>query len=246
MSSKGHKGIGMNGFIARQYDKTARSSMAELYRAWAQKLSAFKNFSNPLFWKMKQNQASRTAEYMALFRALESFRPPGRRLFEDRFAREFLRPSLRTVAHLSRAPLFGVLIPWVIDQRWPGARSSGMARTRFIDEALVKAIEEGIEQVVILGAGFDCRAYRLPSLKRARIFEVDHPDTLTAKREHLRRVLEGLPPHVVFAEIDFNQQQQHDCRRKPIDLHLRASRPPRQLRRIRENSQPHALASEGG
>ncbi len=39
MNSKGHKGIGMDGFIARQYDKTARSSMAELYRTWAQKLS---------------------------------------------------------------------------------------------------------------------------------------------------------------------------------------------------------------
>jgi methyltransferase (TIGR00027 family) len=159
---------------------------------------------------MKQNQASRTAEYMALFRALESFRPPSLRLFEDRLARELLRPSLRIVADLSRAPFLGVLIPWIIDQRWPGARSSGIARTRFIDEALVEAIEDGIEQVVILGAGFDCRAYRLSNLERARIFEVDHPDTLTAKREHLRRALRGLPSHVVFAEIDFNQQQIKD------------------------------------
>jgi methyltransferase (TIGR00027 family) len=147
---------------------------------------------------------------MALFRALESFRPPSLRLFEDRLARELLRPSLRIVADLSRAPFLGVLIPWIIDQRWPGARSSGIARTRFIDEALVEAIEDGIEQVVILGAGFDCRAYRLSNLERARIFEVDHPDTLTAKREHLRRALRGLPPHVVFAEIDFNQQQIKD------------------------------------
>ena len=48
---------------------------------------------------MKQNQASRTAEYMALFRAIKSSRSPGIRLFEDRFAQEFLRPSLRTVAN---------------------------------------------------------------------------------------------------------------------------------------------------
>lgn len=39
MSSRGHKGIGMDGFIARQYDKTARRYMAQLYRTWAQKLS---------------------------------------------------------------------------------------------------------------------------------------------------------------------------------------------------------------
>jgi methyltransferase (TIGR00027 family) len=159
---------------------------------------------------MKQNQASRTAEYMALFRALESFRPSDTRLFEDRFAQEFLRPSLRTVVHLSRAPLFRALIPGLIDQRWPGARSSGVARTRFIDEALATALHDGIEQVVILGAGFDCRAYRIPGIECARVYEVDHPSTLTAKREHLRRVLGSLPVHVAFAEVDFNSQRLED------------------------------------
>lgn len=40
MSLKGYKGMGMEGFIARQYDKSAKRDMAELYRAWAKKLSA--------------------------------------------------------------------------------------------------------------------------------------------------------------------------------------------------------------
>src|SRR5271169_5826743 len=147
---------------------------------------------------MKPNQASRTAEYMALFRALESFRPSDTRLFEDRAAIEFLRPSLRLVVHLSRTPLIGGWVPWLIDQRWPGARSSGIARTRLIDDALAKALQDGMQQIVILGAGFDCRAYRIPNIQRARVYEVDHPGTLTAKREHLRRVFAGLPPHVAF------------------------------------------------
>ena len=159
---------------------------------------------------MKQNQASRTAEYMALFRALENFRPSNVRLFEDRFALEFLTPSLRTVARMSRYPFFRVLIPWLIDRRWPGARSSGIARTRFIDDALLKSLQEGIQQVVILGAGFDCRAYRIPGIDRTRVYEVDHANTLAAKRRHLKPVLESLPQHVVFAEIDFNQQQLKD------------------------------------
>lgn len=38
-SSKGHKSVGMEGFIARQYDKSARRDMAELYRTWAQRLA---------------------------------------------------------------------------------------------------------------------------------------------------------------------------------------------------------------
>ncbi len=159
---------------------------------------------------MKQNQASRTAEYMALFRALESACPSNVRLFEDQFAQGFLRPSLRTVARLSRFSLFGTLVSWLIDQRWPGARSSGIARTRFIDEALLDALQEDVKQVVILGAGFDCRAYRIPGIERARIYEVDHPDTLAAKREQLKRMLGALPEHVVFVEINFNAQQLKD------------------------------------
>jgi len=156
---------------------------------------------------MRRHQASQTAEYMALFRAMESFRPANTRLFEDGFAQEFLRPPLRIVAHLSRAPVFGALVPWLIDQRWPGARASAIARTRFIDEALLKSLQCGIEQVVILGAGFDCRAYRIPGIERVPIYEVDHPNTLASKWKHLQRMLAGLPSHVVFAEIDFNQQQ---------------------------------------
>ncbi len=159
---------------------------------------------------MKQNQASRTAEYMALFRAIESSHPEGIRLFEDQFAQEFLRPSLQIVATLSRILLFHGLITWLIDSRWPGARSSGVARNRLIDDALVKALQDGIDQVVILGAGFDCRAYRIPGIDRTRVYEVDHPSTLTVKHERLRRVLGKLPTHVVLAEIDFNHQRLGD------------------------------------
>lgn len=159
---------------------------------------------------MKHSHASRTAEYMALFRALESLRPPEIRLFEDRFAQGFLRPSLRIVVHCSRVPVLGAVVPWLIDHRWPGARASGIARTRVIDDALLQALQDGVEQVVILGAGFDCRAYRIPGIERIRVYEVDHPYTLTAKCEQLRRVLGTLPTQVVFVEIDFNTQRLSD------------------------------------
>ncbi len=159
---------------------------------------------------MKQNQASRTAEYMALFRALETFRSSNVRLFEDRFAVEFLRPSLRVAARLSRYPFFNILISWFIDQRWPGARPSGIARTRFIDDALLYTLQGGTQQVVILGAGFDCRAYRIPGIDQTRVFEIDHPSTSATKRQKLNHLLGGLPQHVIFAEIDFNQQQLKD------------------------------------
>jgi methyltransferase (TIGR00027 family) len=155
---------------------------------------------------MKSHQASRTAEYIALFRAIESARPPERRLFTDPFAREFLSPSLRLAADLARIPLLSYVVPWIIDTRWPGVRPSGIARTRFIDDVLIRAIQKGVQQVVILGAGFDCRAYRIAGMERLRVIEVDHPDTLHAKRQRLQQRLGRLPDHVHFVAIDFNHQ----------------------------------------
>jgi methyltransferase (TIGR00027 family) len=57
---------------------------------------------------------------------------------------------------------------------------------------------------VILGAGFDCRAYRLPELSRLTVFEVDHPSTQARKRAVLENVLGRLPTHVRFVVTDFN------------------------------------------
>jgi methyltransferase (TIGR00027 family) len=155
---------------------------------------------------MQSGQASRTAEYMAFFRALESAKSPHQRLFTDTFAVQFLRPGLRRALRFSRVPVLGALIPWYADRRLPGARTSGIARTRLIDDALCGSLREGVDQIVILGAGFDCRAYRLPGMGSAAVFEVDHPATLSVKRAQLHRVLGKLPDNIRFVEMDFDRE----------------------------------------
>ena len=154
---------------------------------------------------MTHNQPSRTAEYVAFFRAVESLRPAGRRLFADPYAVCFVSPSLQKAVRFSRMPLFRAFVNWLADRRAPGARTSAIARTRLIDDALSASSEE-VAQVVILGAGFDCRAYRLPRLNRMTVFEVDHPATLTLKLACLRQVLPKIPDDVRFVELDFNNQ----------------------------------------
>lgn len=155
---------------------------------------------------MEANTASRTAEYMAFYRAMESVRPPSKRLFTDPFAIHFLQPSLRRAVMLSRIPYLGAAIAWYADRRVPGARTSAIARTRLIDDIVSEALREGIPQVVILGAGFDCRIYRLSGMRSVTAFEVDHPATVAAKRSRLRTLIERLPPNVHFVEIDFSRQ----------------------------------------
>jgi len=152
---------------------------------------------------MKRGSASRTAEYMALFRALESVRPRSRQLFYDPLAIHFIAPRYRLAVGLARVPPMGAFLRAFIDWRWPGARTSGVARTRFIDDIAVEALGSGIEQVVILGAGYDARAYRLPSMAQSVVFEVDHPDTSAAKQRLVQASLGVLPTHVRFVAIDF-------------------------------------------
>jgi methyltransferase (TIGR00027 family) len=155
---------------------------------------------------MESTTASRTAEYMALCRAMESARARGKRLFTDRFAIHFLRLSLRGVALLCKAPFFAEAIAWYADRRVPGARTSAIARTRLIDDVLLQALTDGIRQVVILGAGFDCRFYRLAGIDRVIGFEVDHPATLAEKLLRLQDITRELPGNVRYVEIDFDRQ----------------------------------------
>ncbi len=155
---------------------------------------------------MKQGQASRTAAYVALFRAIESSRGDARRLFHDPFAHLFLEPDMQRMWKISRAPFVGNVLLKYSDRKWPGVRSAAVARTCYIDAALRAVLKAGIEQVVILGAGYDCRAYRIAELAQCRVFEVDHPATLARKRDTLLRELPAIPAHVRQVVTDFNER----------------------------------------
>jgi methyltransferase (TIGR00027 family) len=155
---------------------------------------------------MKPGQQSRTAQHMAFFRALESIRSPKQRLFLDPLAGHFLNPRLRLMTGLAHFAPFRMLLNRYIDLLCPGARTSGIARTRLIDDLLTAGLENGFSQVVILGAGFDARAHRIPYGKPVRFFEVDHRDTLNFKRTRLQTIPGACSSDIRYVEIDFNTQ----------------------------------------
>jgi len=143
--------------------------------------------------------SSTTAEYVALFRALESARGSDR-LFQDRLACRLLAHRYRWLVELALLPLVGRGVSWCIDWGWPGSRSSAVVRTRVIDDAVVAALADGVAQLLVLGAGLDSRAWRLPGVERARAFEVDHPSTQAEKRHRVGAT--GVDPGVTFVSID--------------------------------------------
>jgi O-methyltransferase involved in polyketide biosynthesis len=63
---------------------------------------------------------------------------------------------------------------------------------------------------VILGAGLDARAWRMPELAHARVFEVDYPATQAWKRERLKQAGLEMPPSLTFAPVDFERRSLAD------------------------------------
>ena len=151
---------------------------------------------------MRAGQPSRTARQNALFRALEARRPAGDRVADDPLAVKFLTPEFRALAAAGRVPPARRLIESVIDRRWPCVRGGVVARTQLIDEAVAAALP-AVQQALILGAGFDSRAYRLAQLRDVAVFEVDHPATQAAKRRILRRGSGAIPANVRFVPVEF-------------------------------------------
>jgi methyltransferase (TIGR00027 family) len=131
---------------------------------------------------------SKAAAYLALLRAIESNRPENKRLFYDPYAKLFLPFSFGIVEKLSRISFMNSFIAWFIDRNWTGALTCCSARTRLVDVMTVNTIQdEGINQVIVFGAGYDCRALRLQMKKRMQFVEIDHPDFQTEKRDILAK-----------------------------------------------------------
>ncbi|MCL5995504.1 MAG: class I SAM-dependent methyltransferase [Chloroflexi bacterium] len=148
---------------------------------------------------MKQNQSSTTAEGMALVRAIESSRPAGQRICYDPVARSLINGFSYTMSKL-------VIDSGIYARISQGALEFITARERYIDDYLKACLSEGLDQVVILGAGFDTRAYRIPGIEKTRVFEIDHPATQEVKLKKLKKVIAPLPDHVTFIPVDFNTQ----------------------------------------
>ena len=85
-----------------------------------------------------------------------------------------------------------------------GWRGTFLARARFIEELVVDGVAQGVDQLVLLGAGLDTFALRRRELSgRIHIFEVDRPTTLVWKQAHIDQVFGSVPDNLTFAPVDF-------------------------------------------
>lgn len=145
---------------------------------------------------------SRTAEGMLILRAIEQYLPENRRIIDDPYAAQLLINSqYRMIAASSvlSQMLSGFLKFWA-----PGGQEMLTIRPRLVDDYARELAAKGLDQIVLLGAGFDTMALRLKNeLRGCRIFEVDHPATQAEKVKGMNRI--GKPGNLVFVAVDFEK-----------------------------------------
>jgi methyltransferase (TIGR00027 family) len=154
---------------------------------------------------MKKQKSSRSAETVAIFKSAELIRPSDERICEDHLAIHFLK---RRYQYLAKSRLLVRFATWfVAERRFPGCVGSIVARTRYFDDCLRSAIQGGIGQLVMLGAGYDTRAYRFEELKTSIMtYEVDRRATINRKMGKVKALLEQIPSNVVYVPVDFETE----------------------------------------
>ncbi|MFK7992063.1 MAG: class I SAM-dependent methyltransferase [Sandaracinaceae bacterium] len=143
---------------------------------------------------MRRDSPSRTAVAVALARAVAGASAPS----PDLFAVELLPRHIASLARGSER--LGAARRWLA----PGFVDHLALRTAAIDEALLASLAAGVDQVVLLGAGLDARAFRIPELVAADVFEVDHPATQRAKRRRARMMTSTSRTHR-YVPVDFER-----------------------------------------
>lgn len=144
------------------------------------------------------------AEGIALQRMAESNQPEDIRIFYDPYAVRFVDPAKLAWAEENPAAVKAMIE--ALDQQMPGWNNSIRARVRYFDDVAGNAPFEGFAQMVIFGAGYDTRAYRIGTLKEhVRIFEVDRPETQKKKTAVLEAIFGYLPDHVAFVPYEIDE-----------------------------------------
>lgn len=143
---------------------------------------------------MKPDEPSRTALMIARQRAAHQVLDHGSILY-DPFALKILREDEKEVLQFAnKHPLASV------------GRLFTTARSRIAEDAFSSAVESGVRQMVILGAGLDTFAFRNPhGTREISIYEVDHPATQAWKRQRLAEAKIALPPRLIFVPVDFDR-----------------------------------------
>ena len=150
-----------------------------------------------------EKRHSETALFAALHRAIANKEFDNERLGPDYLAQNFMPSHFAFIIKFKKMRAkakkkFAKLLP--------GLHEYMIARTAYFDHVFINALNHNIPQIVLLGAGYDSRAYRFENLNNAtQIIELDIAPTQNRKKKCLKKARINIPGNVTLAPIDFNK-----------------------------------------
>jgi len=153
------------------------------------------------------NRASRTAWGPIVQVAFEQYVPHPQRIIQDGLAYHFLPPSMKLYVSVGRSDTVRNQLFAIVERRVPGIRGGILCRKRYIHEKLLDRMHRGLQTLVILGAGMDTLAYRIPDVSTLQVYEVDLPEIIERKKAVLIRLFGKVPDQIRLVSVDFNRQE---------------------------------------
>ena len=151
-----------------------------------------------------EKKHSETALFAALYRAVANKEFKNERLGPDYLAEYFLPSHFRFFIKFKK---IRANVKNKGNKVTPGVYEYMLARTAFFDDVFIDALNKNIPQIVLLGAGYDTRAYRFAELNNTtRIIELDIATTQNRKKKCLKKAQIDIPKHVTLVPIDFNKE----------------------------------------
>jgi methyltransferase (TIGR00027 family) len=154
--------------------------------------------------KSVEKKPSETALFAALYRAVANKEFKNEGLGPDYLAEYFLPFHFKFFIKFKK---IRAKVKIKDNKLTPGIYEYMLARTAFFDSVFIDALKKDIPQIVLLGAGYDTRAYRFTKLNNAtKIIELDIATTQTRKMKCLQKAQLDIPKQVTLAPIDFNSE----------------------------------------
>lgn len=163
---------------------------------------------------MEENQISITALVTAFARAYHSLNDTPPKIFDDFLARRLFTEKEYTDLSRNLAEALMFFDPELAAScpnqdaalaRMVQKESATLSRSRYTEDILKSAVQQGVSQYIILGAGLDTFSFRHSNETGLKVFEVDHPSMQAFKRRRLDELGWTYPAQLHFVPLDFTQ-----------------------------------------
>lgn len=159
-----------------------------------------------------EQKHSETAIFAALHRAIANKEFRNERFGSDYLAEYFLPSHFKFFIKFKK---IRANVKNKFNKFLPGLHEYVIARTAFFDGIFIDALNKSIPQIVLLGAGYDSRAFRFAKLNSAtKIIELDIAPTQNRKKKCLKKAQIDIPKHVTIVPINFNKESLKDILEK--------------------------------